>query len=58
MLRRTVKAMASDLKSKEQMLQETINDWKVYHSSYELLEKWLNEGEHVLRRSAEEKLVS
>ena len=40
------------------MLQETINDWKVYHSSYELLEKWLNEGEHALRRSAEEKLVS
>jgi len=39
------------------MLQETINNWKIYHNLYDSLEKWLNEGEHVLRRSSEEKLV-
>jgi 3-phenylpropionate/cinnamic acid dioxygenase small subunit len=40
------------------MLQETINNWRTYHNLYDSLEKWLNEGEHILRRSSEEKLVS
>jgi hypothetical protein len=40
------------------MLQETINNWRIYHNSYDSLEKWLDEGEHVLRRSSDEKLVS
>ncbi|CAF3109668.1 unnamed protein product, partial [Rotaria sp. Silwood2] len=44
-----------DLKTKENMLQETINNWKIYYNLYDSLEKWLNEGEHVLRRSSEEK---
>jgi len=39
------------------MLQETINNWKIYHNLYDSLEKWLNEGEYVLRRSSEEKFV-
>jgi hypothetical protein len=39
------------------MLQETINNWKIYHSQYDSLENWLNEGERILRRSSEEKLV-
>jgi hypothetical protein len=39
------------------MLQETINNWKIYHNLYDSLENWLNEGERILRRSSEEKLV-
>lgn len=53
-----MKSFNIDLKTKEHILQETINNWKIYHSSYDSLEKWLNEGEHVLRLSSEEKLVS
>lgn len=56
-IRRTIKSLAIDLKSKEHILQETINNWKIYHTHYDSLESWLNEGEHVLRRSSEEKLV-
>jgi hypothetical protein len=40
------------------MLQETMDNWKTYHSTYDPLEKWLAEGEQILRRSSEEKLVS
>ena len=40
------------------MLQETINNWKIFHSSYDPLEKWLNEGADVLQRTSEEKVVS
>jgi hypothetical protein len=40
------------------MLQETIDNWKIYESSYDQLDRWLAEGEQVLRRSPEEKLVS
>ena len=40
------------------MLQETINNWKIYYNLYDSLEQWLNEGEFILRRSSEEKLVS
>ncbi len=57
-IRRTIKSVTIDLKSKEHMLQETISNWQIYHNLYDSLEKWLNDGEHVLRRSAEEKLVS
>ncbi len=39
------------------MLQETINNWKIYLNLYDSLENWLNEGERILRRSSEEKLV-
>ncbi|CAF4193831.1 unnamed protein product, partial [Rotaria magnacalcarata] len=57
-IRKTLKSFNVDLKAKEHMLQETISGWKVYHNLYDSLENWLNEGEHVLRRSSEEKLVS
>ena len=40
------------------MLKETLENWKIYENSYDQLDKWLTEGEHVLRRSPEEKLVS
>jgi len=40
------------------MLQETLDNWKIYESSYDQLDRWLNECEQVLRRSSEEKLVS
>lgn len=41
------------------MLQETLENWKIYDSSYDPLDKWLSEGEQILRRSSsEEKLVS
>jgi hypothetical protein len=40
------------------MLQETINNWKIFHSSCDPLEKWLNEGADVLERTSEEKMVS
>ena len=39
------------------MLQETMDNWKVYLNSYDQLERWLAEGEQVLRCSSEEKLV-
>jgi hypothetical protein len=39
------------------MLQETINNWKIYLNLYDSLENWLNEGERILRRSSEEKVV-
>jgi len=39
------------------MLQETLENWKTYESTYDQLDKWLAEGEQVLRRSSEEKLV-
>ncbi|CAM2712242.1 unnamed protein product [Rotaria socialis] len=55
-IRKTLKSFNVDLKAKEHMLQETISGWKVYHNLYASLENWLNEGEHVLRRSSEEKL--
>ncbi|CAF4691008.1 unnamed protein product, partial [Rotaria sp. Silwood2] len=54
-IRKTMKNFNIDLKTKENMLQETINNWKIYYNLYDSLEKWLNEGEHVLRRSSEEK---
>ena len=57
-IRKTVKSAALDLQTKEHMLQETMNNWRIYHNLYDSLEKWLNEGEQVLRRSSEEKLVS
>lgn len=56
-IRRTIKSITIDLKSKEHLLQETIANWKIYHTHCDSLENWLNEGEHVLRRSSEEKLV-
>lgn len=41
------------------MLQETLENWKIYDSSYDPLDGWLSEGEQILRRSSnEEKLVS
>ncbi|CAF5217048.1 unnamed protein product [Rotaria magnacalcarata] len=57
-VRKTLKSAALDLKTKEHMLQETLDNWKVYLSSYDQLERWLNEGDQVLQRSSQEKLVS
>ncbi|CAM4782634.1 unnamed protein product, partial [Rotaria magnacalcarata] len=56
-VRKTLKSAALDLKTKEHMLQETLDNWKVYLSSYDQLERWLNEGDQVLQRSSQEKLA-
>lgn len=56
-IRRTVKIMGVDLKAKEELLEELIHHWKVFLNNYETLEKWLQEGEYVLRRSSDEKMV-
>ena len=56
-IRRAVKSMAMDLKAKERLLQETIQQWRIYSTSYDSLVQWLQEGEYILRRSSEEKLV-
>jgi hypothetical protein len=57
-VRKTLKSAAIDFDSQQHMLQETMNNWKIYESSYDPLDKWLAEGEQILRRSPEEKLVS
>lgn len=56
-IRRSVKSMSMDLKAKERLLQETIQQWRIYSNSYDSLLHWLQEGEYILRRSSEEKLV-
>ena len=50
--------MSIELKSKEHLLQDTVHHWKIYHHSYEAVERWLEEGENVLRRSSDEKEVN
>ncbi|CAF3725966.1 unnamed protein product [Adineta steineri] len=55
-IRKTIKSGTIDLKSKEHLLQETINNWKIFHSSYDSLEKWLNDGEAILGGTSDEKL--
>ncbi len=57
-VRKTLKSATVDFKTSEHLLQETLNNWKIYHNSYDQLDKWLAEGEQILRRSTEEKLVS
>ena len=58
-IRKILKSATIDLKSKEHMLHETLDNWKVYHSSYGQLKSWLGEGEQILRRrSDDEKRVS
>ena len=57
-IRKTLKSAVVDLKTKEHLLQETLDNWKVYQNSYEQLKVWLNEGEQILQRSLDEKLVS
>ncbi|CAF3955463.1 unnamed protein product, partial [Rotaria sordida] len=54
-VRKTLKSSALDLKTKEHMLQETMDNWKIYLNSYDQLEKWLTEGDQVLLRSSKEK---
>ncbi|CAF4079785.1 unnamed protein product, partial [Rotaria sp. Silwood2] len=54
-VRKTLKSAALDLNTKEHMLQETIDNWKIYLSSYDQFERWLTEGDQVLLRSSEEK---
>jgi len=56
-IRKTIKSLTIDLRSKEHMLQETIENWRIYHNLYETFEKWLIDGEQILRRSSDEKLV-
>ncbi|CAF1663438.1 unnamed protein product, partial [Adineta ricciae] len=56
-IRKTLKSAVVDLKTKEHLLQETLDNWKVYQNSYEQLKVWLNEGEQILQRSSDEKLT-
>jgi hypothetical protein len=50
--------MTIDLDTQGHMLEETIENWKIYENSYDQLDKWLTEGERILQRSADDKLVS
>ncbi|CAF1247326.1 unnamed protein product, partial [Didymodactylos carnosus] len=54
-VRKRMKSAVTDLTSKETLLEETMENWNTYYSCIEPFEKWLNEGEQVLRRSSEEK---
>ncbi|CAF1553927.1 unnamed protein product, partial [Adineta steineri] len=55
-IRKILKSAVVDLKTKEHILQETLDNWKIYQNSYDQLKKWLTEGEQILQRSLEEKL--
>lgn len=56
MIRQRLKSIGIELTSKEKLLQMTLESWKVYHELFEKLERWLSEGEQILRRpSTEEK---
>jgi hypothetical protein len=57
-VRKILKSASTNLKSVDHLLQETLENWKTYHSLFDQLEKWLAEGEQILLRSAEEKLVT
>jgi inhibitor of KinA sporulation pathway (predicted exonuclease) len=56
--RKLLPSLTIDLKSLELLLQETMKNWNIYHDLSKQLEKWLNESEQVLRRSAEDRFVS
>lgn len=56
-IRRAVKNMPRELKPKECLLQETLQHWRIDSNWYDALIQWLQEGEYILRRSSEEKLV-
>ncbi len=57
-IRKTLKSSVVDLTTKEHILQETLDNWKIYHNCFDQLKKWLTEGEQILRGSSEEKRVS
>ncbi|UJR08743.1 hypothetical protein I4U23_013000 [Adineta vaga] len=54
-IRRTVKSANIDLESKKHILEETLNNWRIYHENYDSLENWLSEGEKILVRTSDEK---
>lgn len=47
-----------DFKTQERLLEETLENWKIYETSYDPLDRWLAEGEQMQRRSGDEKQVS
>jgi hypothetical protein len=49
-----VKNMSMDLKSKERLLQETMQQWRIYSSSYDPLIQWLQEGEYICHHGLDE----
>ena len=51
------KKVSVEIKSVESMLKEVIDSWRRYNSCVDVLTVWLNEGEQVMARSAEEKQV-
>jgi hypothetical protein len=57
-IRKMAKSASIDLQAKKHMLEETISNWTIFHELYDSLENWLNEGEAVLGRTSEEKMVS
>ena len=57
-VRKTLKSTAIDLETQGHMLEETIENWKIYEKTYDQLDNWLAEGERILQRSADKQLVS
>jgi len=53
-----LKSSEFELPAHEHLLQETLENWKIYENTYDQLDQWLAEGEQIFRRSNEEKLVS
>ena len=57
-VRKLLKSISTDLKSKEHLISETLNNWNIYENLFDQLEKWFNDGRRVLLRSADEQLVN
>jgi len=53
-----LKSTTLELESQGRMLQETMDNWNTYEKFYGQLDEWLTEGERILQRSDEDKLVS
>lgn len=55
-IRQRLKSLGRELESKEKLFQLTLQSWRTYHDLFEKLERWLKEGDEILRRpSSEEK---
>lgn len=57
-LRKNLKSFATEFKSKEHLLQETLDKWNIYEQNSQQLEKWFNDGRRLLMRPVDEQLVS
>ena len=52
------KKVSVEIKSVQSMLEEVIDCWRKYNACVDVLTVWLNEGEAVMSKSAEQKQVS